>query len=168
MIEIIGQALGIIAVILGFVSYQMKTPRGILIFQLATASIFAVHYLLIGAYTAMALNLLCAISCLFYYFRDKRGGKSLAEPIIFTVLIVIVSILTWDGWYSVFIMAGLVVNSISLTLADAQKTRYCMFLKTPLCIIYNVIVLSFGGVIYECTVLVSSIIAVIKNRRRAK
>ena len=68
MIEIIGQALGIIAVILGFVSYQMKTPRGILIFQLTTASIFAVHYLLIGAYTAMALNLLCAISCLFYYF----------------------------------------------------------------------------------------------------
>ena len=57
MVEFIGQALGILAVILGFVSFQMKTPKGILIFQILASAVFAIHYLLIGAITAMALNL---------------------------------------------------------------------------------------------------------------
>ncbi len=133
MFEVIGQLLGIAAVVFGFISYQMKTSRGILIFQLTTALIFSAHYFLIGALTAMALNLLGAISCVFYFFRDKRGGKSIIEPIVFIALIIVASILTWEGWYSAFIMSGLVVNSISLVLSNAQKTRLCMFLKSPLC-----------------------------------
>jgi hypothetical protein len=164
MFEVIGQLLGIAAVVFGFISYQMKTSRGILIFQLTTALIFSAHYFLIGALTAMALNLLGAISCVFYFFRDKRGGKSIIEPIVFIALIMVASILTWEGWYSAFIMSGLVVNSISLVLSNAQKTRLCMFLKSPLCLIYNIIVSSGGGIVYECVVLVSSLIGIIKNR----
>lgn len=165
MFEIIGQVLGIAAVVFGFISYQMKTPRGILIFQLITALIFSAHYLLIGALTATALNLLGAINCVFYFFRDKRGGKSIAEPIIFIAVVIVGSILTWEGWYSAFIMSGLIVNTVSLALSDAQKTRLCMFLKSPLCLIYNIIVSSGGGIIYECAVLVSSVIGIIKNCR---
>ena len=164
MFEVIGQLLGIAAVVFGFISYQMKTSRGILIFQLTTALIFSAHYFLIGALTAMALNLLGAISCVFYFFRDKRGGKSIIEPIVFIALIMVASIWTWEGWYSAFIMSGLVVNSISLVLSNAQKTRLCMFLKSPLCLIYNIIVSSGGGIVYECVVLVSSLIGIIKNR----
>lgn len=164
MVETIGQLLGITAVVFGFISYQMKTSRGILIFQLATALIFSAHYLLIGALTAMALNLLGAISCVFYFFRDKRGGKSITEPIIFIALVIVSSILTWEGWYSAFIMSGLVVNSISLILSNAQKTRMCMLLKSPLCLVYNIIVSSAGGIVYECVVLISSLIGIIKNR----
>ena len=164
MFEVIGQLLGIAAVVFGFISYQMKTSRGILIFQLTTALIFSAHYFLIGALTAMALNLLGAISCVFYFFRDKRGGKSIIEPIVFIALIMVASIWTWEGWYSAFIMSGLVVNSISLVLSNAQKTRLCMFLKSPLCLIYNIIVSSGGCIVYECVVLVSSLIGIIKNR----
>lgn len=163
MYELIGQALGIVAVILGFISFQMKTPKGILIFQVSTALVFSAHYLLIGALTAMALNLLAAVKCVVYLFRDKRGSKSLIEPIIFTVLTIITSILTWDSWYSALIMTGLVVNSISLALPNANHTRMCMFIKSPLCLAYNLLVKSGGGVIYECAVLVSSLIGIITN-----
>lgn len=77
---------------------------------------------------------------------------------------VVTSILTWQGWYTVLIMTGLVVDTISLALSNPQKTRYCMLLKTLLCGAYNGIVSSVGGVIYESAVLVSSAIDVIKNR----
>lgn len=164
MVEVIGQLLGIAAVVFGFVSYQMKTSRGILIFQMATALIFSVHYLLIGALTAAALNLLGAIKCVFYFFRDKRGSKSIVEPIVFIAIVIVTSILTWEGWYSLFIMSGLIVDTVSLALSNAQKTRLCMFLKSPLCLIYNIIVSSGGGIVYECAVLVSSVIGIIKNR----
>lgn len=164
MLEVVGQALGIAAVVFGFISYQMKTPRGILIFQMTTALIFSAHYLLIGAPTAAALNFLGAVKCVFYFLRDKRGSKSVIEPIVFVIVVIVTSVLTWEGWYSLLITSGLIVDTVSLALSNAQKTRFCMFLKSPLCLIYNIIVSSAGGVVYECTVLVSSVIGIINNR----
>lgn len=165
MLEIIGQLLGIAAVILGFVSFQMKTPKGILFFQILASLVFSVHYLLIGALTAMALNLLAVIKCVVYFLRNKAGKNGFIAPAIFTVLTIFTSILTWDGWHSAFIMTGLVVNTISLALPNANKTRLCMFIKSPLCLVYNVIASSGGGVIYECAVIISSLIGVIRDRK---
>ncbi|MBQ8213056.1 MAG: YgjV family protein [Clostridia bacterium] len=165
---VIGQILGIIAVVIGFFTYQMKTAGKLLIFELIVSFLFSAHYLLIGATGAMALNFLCGVRCVFYYFRNKRGSQSKLLPIVFTVLIVATSILTWEGWYSVFIMAGLAVHSLATAMADAQKIRFAMFIKNPLCLAYNVMVLSIGGIAYECTVLVSSIIGVLRNRKQSK
>jgi hypothetical protein len=63
-------------------------------------------------------------------------------------------------------MVGLVFNTLSLTFSDPQRTRAVVFIKSPLCLIYNAIVLSGGGVIYECAVLCSAIIGIIKNRKK--
>lgn len=161
---ILGQFFGIVAVVLGFVSFQMRTPRGILSCQIATASLFALHYFLINAITAMALNMLAAVMCVVYYFRDKRGSKSKLAPIFFTALVVAVSIFTWDKWYSVFIAAGLAFNAISLAASNPQRTRALMFIKSPLCLIYNIFTLSLGGAIYECVAFISSLIGIIRNR----
>lgn len=165
-VYMIGQFLGIIAVILGFICFQMKSSRSILTFQIIVASVFSAHYLLIGAHTAMALNLLAAVQCVGYYFRDRRGSKSMDLPIVFTILTFVSGVLTWEGWYSAFIMLGLVINSISLAYSDAQKIRYSMFVKSPACLIYNIIVLSSGGIIYECAVLISAIIATSKEQKK--
>ena len=167
-VYLIGQLLGIVAVVLGFVCFQMKSPRGILSFQIIVAFVFSAHYLLIGAYTAVALNLLAAVQCVFYYIRNRRRSKSIVLPTVFTVLTFVVGVLTWEGWYSAFIMLGLVINSISLAFPDAQKIRYSMFVKSPACLIYNIIVLSGGGMIYEGAVLVSAVIGTLKERKREK
>lgn len=141
----------------------MKTQKGILVFQIATALVFSAHYMLIGALTAMALNLLAVVKCVFYYMRSKRSDKSIFVPIFFTALVVITSLITWDGWYSIFIMLGLVINSIAFSLSNAQTIRKLNLLKSPLCLLYNIIVLSSGGIIYETATLISSIIGIIKN-----
>lgn len=165
---IIGQLLSIVAVILGFISYQMKTPKGIIAFQIITAFVFSVHYLLINVMTAAALNFLSGINSILYYFREKRGSKSLAVPLYVITAVIVTSLITWDGWYSALIMVGLVVGAISLAVSDPQKTRACMLVKSPLCLIYNIIVFSTGGIIYECAVLVSSVLGLVRNRKMAK
>ena len=167
VIEVIGQALGIIAVILGFISFQMKSSKGILAFQIITALVFSAHYLLIGAKTAVALNFAAAVQDVFYYFRNKRGSKSIAEPIFFTALMIALSILTWESWYSVFIMLGLAVISVSFSFTDPNKIRASMFIKSPLCLVYNILVISGGGIIYECAVLASSVIGIIRSKKSA-
>ena len=157
---IIGQVLGIIAVILGFLSFQMKTPGRILLFQIVTASVFAVHYLLIGAPTAVCLNLLAAVQCTVYYFRARKGKKGRLVPCLFALAVVLASLLTWSGWYTLLIMVGLAINALSLSFSRAQSIRVAQFVKTPTCFLYNLLVLSLGGAVYEAAVFLSSLIGV--------
>ena len=161
----VGQLLSLVAVATGFVSYQMKTAKGILFFQIVTALVFSAHYLLIGAMTAAALNFIAAIKSVFYYARNKRGGKGLFVPIFFTSLSFLASLLTWDGWYSIFITAGLLVNAVGLSLSNPQTIRKLTLIKSPLCLIYNLLVGSIGGTIYEGASLFSAILGIAKNRK---
>ena len=162
---IVGQALSIVAVVLGFISFQMKSSRGILFFQTVTALTFSAHYFLIGAMTASALNFVAAVKCVAYYVRNKRNSQSLVLPIFFTVLVFVTSLLTWDGWYSIFIMTGLLVNSVGLALPNPQTIRKLTLIKSPLCLAYNCLVLSSGGILYEAAVFVSAILGLLRAKR---
>ena len=161
---IIGQGLGLVAVVLGFLSFQRKTPIGIIAFQLTAAIVFVAHYSMIAAPTAIALNLLAAANCIFCYFRDKRGMKSMIGSYVLMALVVAISLATWEGWYSIAIMVGLVFNTISLALDHPQKTRRMMLIKAPLCFIYNLMVGSLGGMLYESVILASAVIGLIRYR----
>ena len=164
--NLIGQLLSLAAVATGFISFQMKTSKGILLFQILTALLFSVHYVLIGAMTAAALNFVAAVKCVAYYARNKRNSQSLLFPIFFTALVFATSLLTWDGWYSIFIMTGLLVNSVGLALSNPQTIRKLTLIKSPLCLAYNVLVLSWGGILYEVAVFVSAVLGILKNKNR--
>ena len=161
--NIIGQLLSFVAVALGFISFQMKTSKGIVFFQILTALVFSAHYFLIGAMTATALNFIAAVKCFCYYLRNKSGKKSLWMPIFFTALVCVTSILTWDSWYSILIMAGLVINAISFSLSNPQTIRKLNLIKSPLCLAYNICVFSTGGIIYESATLISAVIGIFKT-----
>ncbi|MBQ4108537.1 MAG: YgjV family protein [Clostridia bacterium] len=161
----IGQILGIIAVIMAFISFQAKTSRGILIFMVATGALFAAHYFLIGAISGLALNLLTTVMCIIYYFRNKRKSEGKIVPIIFVCLLVFAGILTWVDWRSIFIVAGLGLNAYNLSLSNARTIKKLNFIKAPLCLIYNVLVFSIGGILCEILVMVSSAIALMRARK---
>lgn len=162
----IGQALGIAAVVFGFVSFQKKTPGGIIVWQTATAIAFSLNYLFIGAMTGVAINAIAAVKGILYYYRDKRGSKSLVLPIIFSVIMVIATILTWEAWYSVFILTGVLINVIVFAVFPPQKVRYCMLVKAPVTVVYNIFVFSIGGIVYETIVFVSSVIGIVRYREK--
>ena len=163
---IIGQALGVVAMILGVIAFQLKHAKGILGLKTVMGCIFIAHYALIGSLTGAALNTVVVISYLFYAIRNKRGGKGPILPLIFTALIVLVGSFTWEGWHSGLSILGLAVNSIAMAIPDAQKIRYAMLLKSPCCMAYNVVAGSVGGLAYECVSLASVIVGILKYRKR--
>ena len=125
-----------------------------------TALTFSAHYFLISAPTAIALNFLSAVICLYFAFRNKKQGESKVEVITTSVLIAVAGMLAWENIYSVFLIAGLVTSTVSLSFSNPQNTRWAMFIKSPLCIIYNIAVSSMGGVIYECVVIIYNCISI--------
>ena len=166
MTYIIGQILGIIAIILGFVSYQVKTQRQILFVQTLTAAVFVAHYLLIGAMTAMAMNAVCIVRNFAYDVRNRKGWNSLAIPIAFTVLQAIIGIITWQAWYSIFVFCGICINTFCMSFRDPQKVRASIIVTSPMVLTYDVFSQSIGGIVYEAVAIISAIIGFLRNRKK--
>ena len=160
---IIAQAFGIIAVILGFVSYQMKSRKSILLLQIATSVVFCVHYLLLGALPALVLNALGIVLKAVYILRNSKNDKLL--PVIFAITMGIAGTFSWQNTFSIFVILGLVINTLFLSSKNAQTIRYSILVTSPMVIVYNVAVLSFGGIIYESIAIISSVIGILRYRK---
>ncbi len=165
---IIGQILGGIAIALGFLSYQMKTQKRLLMMQSATSLVFCLHYLLIGATSGMAMNIICIFRNLAYFYRNQKQSKSLWIPILFAMVLGCVGAISWDGWYTIFLLLGLVINTLCLSFSDPQNVRLSILVTSPMVIVYNVLVLSIGGIVYESVAIISALIGLLRQHKYSK
>ncbi len=163
---LIGQILGVIAVILGFVTYQMKTTKQVVLMQCAVSLVFCAHYLFLGAISGGVLNAVSFVRNVAYYYRDKKYLSGVWVPVLFVVLMTGLGIYSWQGWPSLFVIVGLAINTVALRFKDPQNIRRSILVTSPLVIIYDLIVRSYGGIIYESVSIVSSIIGLIRARRK--
>lgn len=164
----IGQAFGILAIVFGFVAFQMRTRKGLLLVQCLVAILFSIHYFLIGAYSGTAVNIICTIRNIVYSKLPQNGLGKKIVPIVFVVIQVISCILTWEAWYSLFILLGISINTYCMSFSNPQNVRKSIFVTSPLVIVYNGFSKSIGGVIYETVVIISSIIGVLRNKKQKK
>ena len=117
----------------------------------------------------MAMNLVGVVRCIVYYFRNKRGSNEKVTPMVFAVIMAIIGILTWNAWYSVFMFLGLVINTLCLAFSDPQKLRISVLITCPMVLTYNVLIPtpSIGGIVYESVAIISAIVGLARNRKKA-
>lgn len=163
----VGQGIGVLAIVFGFVTYQTRTQRGLLLMQVAVTATFCLHYALIGAPSGMVLNMVALVRNLCYYYREKHGGGRLI-PILFTVVMGAVGLASWEAWYSIFAVFGLVVNSYCVSFPDPQKVRASILVTSPSVLIYDAFVLSVGGMVYESVAIVSAAIGLLRYHKKEK
>ena len=163
---IIGQIIGIIAMAIFFISYQFKDAKKLMTFQCIAVLTICIHYLLIGATSGLLLNVVCLIRNICYAHRDKKFLSWKWIPIFFATVVGIVGILSWQAYYSIFIVLGLIINTLFLGQTDTQKLRYSILVTSPLVFIYNVFVLSIGGMANEVLAITSSIIGIIRIKKQ--
>ncbi len=166
--ELIGQALGVVAVILGFINYQMKSQKGILVILFATAIVFCGHYLLLGLYPAFALNFVAIFRCIVYYNRDKKIFSGWYVPLVLAGIMAVMGAISWQGPMSLLVIFGIIINTIAISSPNAQLVRASILVSSPMVLIYNIWGHSVGGSIYESIVIISSIIGLIKYRNKNK
>lgn len=164
---IIGQALGIVAVILGFINYQVKTREKLLFVHMATTLCFVLHYLCLGAWTGMMLNGVGFIRNVVFYFVGKKGKVSQFWAISFAVLMgaigVTTSLISHEGWYFVFMVLGLLINSYSMSFSNPNNIRKSILVSSPLVLAYNAFAMSIGGMVYETVGMISAVIGIVRN-----
>ncbi len=161
IIGTVGQILGIVVVGLAILSYQMPTKKSVMTVQICTTSVMSTHYLLIGAYPGMAMNIFGIVRNVIYY-KTKSENKYL--PIILSAVIGIIGFISWDGYHSLLAIAGLVINSYSLS-KDPQFLRKSILVSSPLVLIYDIMVMSVGGILLESLSIVSAVIGIVRFRK---
>lgn len=158
--QILGQVLGIISFGIAFMVYQMKDTKSLLITQTILVIVVSIHYFCLGAYPAMAMNLFCVIRNFIYYRKDIFKWKY--TPIIVSILIMFVGIFTSSGVWSMLVIAGLTINTYCLSFENPQHFRMSILITSPLVLIYDVIVFSFGGILMEGISITSALIGIVR------
>ena len=163
---IIGQVIGIVAIIIGIVTYQIKSRRGIMIANIASTVCFALHYMLIGAYVGMALNMVATVRNIVFYNSNMSKKKSMICTVTFAVIACVAGFITWEAWYSVLQLINSVVRCYILSLSNPNSIRKGIMIVVPMTLIYNIIVFSIGGIINDSCTLVSTGISLFRYREK--
>ena len=168
--QIIAQILGFVTIILGFLAYQVKTDKQLLVVNLLDCGVFAAHYFLLGALPAAVLNTVGVFRSLVYYHKDKSFYKPRLFPVLFALLMLVLgiwsSVLAKDGIHAVLVIAALAINTLCLSMKSAQNIRISVLVTCPMVLIYDILVCSWGGAVYEAIAIISAVIGIIRYRNK--
>ena len=164
IVELIGHTLGFVSVALFFYSYQRTQKTEIVIIQTVATALGCIQYLLIGALSGFALNTVCIVRNVAFYYRDKKQATGLVIPIIFAVCMGIMSFFSWEGMHSLLITAGLAFNTVCMGVFGAKTFRKTILISSTLILIYNIFASSYSGIVSESISLISAIIGIIRYR----
>ena len=165
---LIGQIFGFAAMATGIIMYQFKRHRTIMLLMMLCAGLWCLHFICLGKYTAVFMNLLNVVRSVLYSFRGRKWADSRLIPAAVCAASLAVSVLTWEGPLSLLPA----VASVSATLAGWQTdTRKLKLLTIPVCLCwftYNVFGRSYAGMANETFVLVSVFISLYRIHRERK
>ena len=134
-----------------------------MIFKLCSTVLYALQYLVLGAFSAVATNLIGTVRDYIFYVYAK-DNKDIPKLIFFIfILIVIVSgIFTFNGFISLIPIFLSILTTYSIWQNNMKKYRGITVMITALWVIYNLSVGAFVSSIGSIISLVSAIIAIIR------
>ena len=162
MTAILSHIMGGVAILLGFISFQMHKRKALLIVQIATTLAFCAHYSLIGAWAGFSLNTIGAVRNFAYYHRDKKWLSTWLTPVVFAAAMLTVGFITWQGYQDLFYISSMALSSFAMFYFDAQNIRKSILVTSTLVLIYDILVGSWWGTAYESVAIISSIIGIIR------
>ena len=165
---IIGQILGIIATIITFISYQANTKRSLLIIQSIATICTCLSYFFLGASSGFAWNIVCLARNVAFYFQNERSKFNYVSATLFSIAMVVLGALSWQGWVSLLIIIALAANTMFMSVGKPQLLRKSVLVTSSMVLLYNVFVFSIGGITNEGVSIVSSAVGTIRYRKNKK
>ena len=163
---IIGQILGLLATALTVFSYQMNTKRTVLIVLTAATTCTCFSFLFLGASSGFALNIVCIVRNVAFYFEKTGTPLCTATAVASAVAMGILGVLSWEGAVSLLIVPALMFNSLILSRGNPQLLRYTVVVTSSLILVYNVFAMSIGGMLNEGVSVVSSVVGILRFHKQ--
>ncbi len=165
---LIGQILGIFAPIITFISYQVNSKKRLLALQTAATLSTCLSYMFLGATSGFALNIVCIIRNIAFFFQDSKSKINLISACALAAIMGGLGFLSWEGPISLLVIFALAANTIFMSFGNAQLLRKSVIVTSSMILIYNIYVFSLGGMFNESVAIVASVIGIIRFIRKKK
>lgn len=165
---VLGNAVGFISAVFGFLSYQAKTPKKLLQLQCWLVVAAVVSYAILGAWSGMALNIVCLLRNFTYAAKEKKPFSSKWWPYIMALVIGGVGAISWQGAISLLVIIPLMINTVVLGWGDNTKLRQSILLTSTMVLIYDWFFRAYFSMLMEAMAIVSSVIGLIRFRKSKK
>lgn len=181
---IIGQLIGVAALIVAFISFQQKSQKHIVFFQFLSSLLFSIHFFMIGAYVGSLLNGIGILRAGVFMNKDRRWAQSKLWLWLFILICVTAGILTCDGdlnlttwnidpsssafYISLLPVAGMIFTTLAFWIEDPAKVRRISLPSSPCWIIYNLYHHSWAGAGTELFIMTSILIAMFRYDYKIK
>lgn len=152
------QLVGIVGMVVSFISFQNNTKKHILLFQSLASAIWGIHYLMLGAFTGAGINSIEVIRNLIFAREDKLKRPNM-WVVLFIITFALIGFLTWVGILSLATTGVVILVTISYRFGNPRFIRICATMSSAIWLIYNGSQLSLAGVITEAFCFVSLLIA---------
>lgn len=170
--NLLAQAVGIAAMAFNILSYQQKTQRRAIGFQLFGSALFAVNYFLLGATVGGILNLVGTVRAIVFLNRQRFQADRLPWLVGFTAVYLASYILTFTvfqkepTFFNLIVeflpVVGMTATTISFRLTEAASIRRYGLISSPSWLVYNIVNFSIGAICCEVLSLGSILIGMLR------
>ena len=158
----LAQIIGSIGTVIMVIGMQQKKYDHIVLCKIGNSFFSAVHYVLLGGWTGMMLNLASCFTNGVYWYRNKKGKSVLIFQILFGAMFVFLGALSWHGTISIFVIVAKFISSVSLGINNPRIIRILNLITNPCWLVYNIFMGSIPGMICDSVVTLSVLIAIIR------
>lgn len=158
-----GQILGGIALVCWVLSIQMKKKDKILKMQILANLFYAGQYFLLGAFSAVSMNLVSTIRSVLYAENETKGKEnSNFSFIIFINVILLLGILTYDSLLSLLPIFITLLYTYATWQKNTKVIRITFLLAAFIWIFYNSMVGAYAPLIGNVIEIISGIVSIIR------
>lgn len=131
----VAQIIGVFAISLWVISIQNKSRDKVLMFQFWSNILYMVEYILLGAYSASAMNMVSSVRCLV--FAKKDTSKGYLGVLLFSLTVIVLGVLTNDGVLSIIPIFIALLYTLSSSLKNVFWNRIAVLISAFIWIYYN-------------------------------
>lgn len=144
----IAQTIGIAAYFLSAFSAAQKDEHKLRNYMALSALVWSIHHFALNSPTAGVMLLIIGVRC---YVASSLLEKSLktrfSAALLFVGINIIGVALTWEGGNSLFALMAATVATVAVLLTQGLKTRVLLISVEALWLVYNIHVMSLGGIV---------------------
>ena len=167
MLLIIAQIVGITAVSLYLLSFQLKKRQHIVAVTCVSNFLYVLQYFLLGAFSGAFLDVISTVSSFFAGKKNSPSFRRFAKwvAVLSAVLIIIVGLffaIVQKKWLELLPIGGALLQTCGLWFNNEQTIRKFALGGAPFWLIYNFLAQAYGAAIGSLFTIVSVVVALLR------
>ena len=159
----LSQICAFLAMLIFSATYFTKNKKIILFAVIVFEVLYALQYVLLQAYTGFGMALLGIFRSLWIYFYEKKGKeKDKLTLIVLMSLLGIISLLTYDEWFSFLPLVGGIIYTYSIWQNSIFVYRLIALPMSICWIVYNILLGNPMGTFAESFMGVAELLGLIQ------